>query len=53
MASTELAVTVTAQLPWWWKIYIEAARFCDDLGIDIDAETCAAFILKHTKVRLQ
>ncbi|WP_180966873.1 hypothetical protein [Cohaesibacter celericrescens] len=49
--SKEIKVLLKVRLPWWWRLYLAAAMFCQYTVGGIDLAKVAGFITAHTKYR--
>ena len=47
------ALTFELRLPWWHRIYFwTLAAFHNSYLLNVDPEIAAAFIVRHTKIRI-
>lgn len=51
MAQSEITLTFTWRLPFWWRLYIGALKFFHDFGVlDVDVEVAAKFVAKRIRI---
>ncbi|MET4174782.1 hypothetical protein ABIB99_005888 [Bradyrhizobium sp. LA6.1] len=52
MAASVVTITLSVRLPFWWRAYVGALKFFNDVGaLNVNPEVAAAFICRHTTVR--
>lgn len=46
-------ITVSINLPWWWRLYTGAVIVSHYLGvIEVDKDVVANFLIRHAKIKV-